>query len=794
MKPAICIGVHAVFAPRAYRRLAARRRRRASSPPTRSPTRPTPSMSARCWPKACASLWTTEDAMKHAVIVAHPNPDSFTLAVARTYCEAVTAKGHEPLLRDLYAMDFDPRLKASEIPRPHGLRAGRRCRRPNARCSRMRRSSPSSIRSGSMRRRRSSKAISTASSASASPMARKAAPAISRFWRAQDDQLHLVRRADGMGAEDRRLGCRTDPVRQAFGGALRACRAGSRAFRRHRAGHPRRCGRAPFRPGARGGGEIFLSTGFAPRRACGRFERWTRTISKKPSSPFCPSPEHYGLPQREDRAHRNPRRHRLSGRRPRLQAQARHQISLYGLIRRPKSRKAMCERELEINRRMAPEIYLEVRSILQGVDGYLRFGPDEAAAARDHVVVMRRFDQDTLFGRLCDHGKLTPELMRRTGRDRSPAFMRRPRSTTDFGGAEGFAGVLDENNTIFASMAGAPFDADAVDGLCARQRGGTGRASERPPRPRGATAGQVRRCHGDLHLNNVVPVRRQADAVRRHRIRRRFRLHRRALRSCLSADGSGAPRRAARWRMRCSTAIWKSPATMTGWRRCRCFSPAAPAIRAHVTVSRAKATAMTGRAATKRKAYFELARGFLRPPPPRLVVIGGLSGTGKTTIARRVAPASGPRAGCGDRLRSDVTRKRLMGVAEDDAPARKRLYARDQRKSVPRHGEDGARILAAGHCVVMDAVYGTAEERSDIADVAARAGARFDGLWLAADAELLASRIAGAKRRCLRCDGRGAEETACRHRARRPTGQSIDASGTPDDNRPAFVLSKLNKA
>lgn len=54
--------------------------------------------------------------MKHAVIVAHPDPESFTLSVARTYCEAVRAKGHEPLLRDLYALDFDPRLKASEIP------------------------------------------------------------------------------------------------------------------------------------------------------------------------------------------------------------------------------------------------------------------------------------------------------------------------------------------------------------------------------------------------------------------------------------------------------------------------------------------------------------------------------------------------------------------------------------------------------------------------------------------------------------------------------------------------------
>ena len=54
--------------------------------------------------------------MKHAVIAAHPDPESFTMSVARAYCDAVTLKGHAPLLRDLYAMDFDPRLKATEVP------------------------------------------------------------------------------------------------------------------------------------------------------------------------------------------------------------------------------------------------------------------------------------------------------------------------------------------------------------------------------------------------------------------------------------------------------------------------------------------------------------------------------------------------------------------------------------------------------------------------------------------------------------------------------------------------------
>lgn len=53
--------------------------------------------------------------MKHAVIVGHPDPESFTLSVARTYAAAVERLGHATLLRDLYRMDFDPRLKAEEV-------------------------------------------------------------------------------------------------------------------------------------------------------------------------------------------------------------------------------------------------------------------------------------------------------------------------------------------------------------------------------------------------------------------------------------------------------------------------------------------------------------------------------------------------------------------------------------------------------------------------------------------------------------------------------------------------------
>jgi NAD(P)H dehydrogenase (quinone) len=54
--------------------------------------------------------------VKHAIILAHPNPGSFNASVAHAYGLAATALGHKVVLRDLYALGFDPRLRATELP------------------------------------------------------------------------------------------------------------------------------------------------------------------------------------------------------------------------------------------------------------------------------------------------------------------------------------------------------------------------------------------------------------------------------------------------------------------------------------------------------------------------------------------------------------------------------------------------------------------------------------------------------------------------------------------------------
>lgn len=62
--------------------------------------------------------------MKHAIIIAHPKPDSFTASVAQAYTQACQDMGHEPVVRDLYRIGFNPCLQASELPFEESYRPG----------------------------------------------------------------------------------------------------------------------------------------------------------------------------------------------------------------------------------------------------------------------------------------------------------------------------------------------------------------------------------------------------------------------------------------------------------------------------------------------------------------------------------------------------------------------------------------------------------------------------------------------------------------------------------------------
>ncbi|MBO0741683.1 MAG: AAA family ATPase, partial [Hyphomicrobiaceae bacterium] len=140
----------------------------------------------------------------------------------------------------------------------------------------------------------------------------------------------------------------------------------------------------------------------------------------------------------------------------------------------------------------------------------------------------------------------------------------------------------------------------------------------------------------------------------------------------------------------------------------------------------------------------QAALDYLKQPPPQLVAIGGLSGTGKTSVAASLAPSLGPAPGA-IHLRTDLERKRLAGVGEFERLPQS-AYAPDARKRVYQILSEKARlVLSADHTVVIDAVFADPDVRQDVEKLAQEAGVPFQGIWLHAVPETLLKRITGRR-------------------------------------------------
>jgi predicted kinase len=204
------------------------------------------------------------------------------------------------------------------------------------------------------------------------------------------------------------------------------------------------------------------------------------------------------------------------------------------------------------------------------------------------------------------------------------------------------------------------------------------------------------------------------------------------------------------------------------------------AIRAKVTAARrefvdAGERERIGRAA---QAYFALALRLIAPPAPMLVAIGGLSGTGKSALARRFAARMPPAPGAVV-LRSDIERKRMYGVAEAErlpaeaytADATRRVYARVAGKA--------RRALTAGHSVIADAVFARPEERAAIEAVGRDCGVSCHGVFLTADLAIRLARVGGR-----RGDASDADSRVVREQEHYDLGTvgwtTLDAGGSPD--------------
>ncbi|HYH19730.1 MAG TPA: AAA family ATPase [Azospirillum sp.] len=401
-------------------------------------------------------------------------------------------------------------------------------------------------------------------------------------------------------------------------------------------------------------------------------------------------------------------------------------------------RRAACEAELRLNRRTAPTLYRGVLPVVRTPGGVLALGGEGEVV--DWVVDMRRFDGALLFDRLADRGALTPALMRDLA-EAVAAFHRDAEPRPDGGGAAAMRAVVDGNLEELRQRADL-FDPAVVARLAAL----SGAALERhggllETRRAG---GFVRHCHGDLHLRNIVLLDGRPTLFDGIEFDESFAvvdvLYDLAF-LLMDLDRRGL------WDL--ANAVFNRYMELTGDYGGLPLLPLFLSVRAAVRakVEAAAAAAQTDAAAVGERrreavAYLGHAVAALRPEPPRLVAVGGLSGTGKTTLARALAPDLGSPPGALV-LRSDVLRKRLFGRADTERLPEE-AYAPDVTARVYADIAGRARAaLAAGIPVVADAVYAHPEERAAIEAAAAQAGAPFRGLWLEAALPVRAGRVEG---------------------------------------------------
>lgn len=403
-------------------------------------------------------------------------------------------------------------------------------------------------------------------------------------------------------------------------------------------------------------------------------------------------------------------------------------------------RREMCAAEIAINGSLAPEIYLGIAAVRRTPAG-LSLGEVGAAAddAVDWLVVMRRFDEEGLLDRMAGRGALTPELMAALGARIAAFHDGLPPVRAEFCTPEAYRHSVAADGRQMIEVG------DRLDPATSRL------LSERMPAAlephvdlvaRRREAGAIRRCHGDLHLRNIVlldgrPV--PFDAIefseRIANIDVLYDLSFALMDLCERGQRPFANRLLNEWLWRIGELPGASHEEALAL--LPMFLSRRAAIRAFVD---AQAAAVSGGDTARARDYQQVALSFLQPAPPRLLAVGGLSGSGKTTRALQLAPAIG-RAPGAVVVRSDVERKRVAGVALEARMPAGSYTPEASARTYDAFLARAERVLRAGHSVVLDAVFSKPQERAAAEALAARVGVPFEGLWLDVPKEVALARV-----------------------------------------------------
>jgi aminoglycoside phosphotransferase family enzyme/predicted kinase len=437
-------------------------------------------------------------------------------------------------------------------------------------------------------------------------------------------------------------------------------------------------------------------------------------------------------------------------------------------------RHAACIREVEINRRFGSALYLGCVPIARSPVGKLAFGSDGNIV--EWAVHMHRFDQSALLSHIARQTGVWNDLARALADVVHEAHERAER-VSQSSGSEPLREIATSIATsLCKSEVASPELEPLARGLSNQISMSAATLEER------AAAGFVRRCHGDLHLGNIVmwdgrPA--LYDAIEfDEAIATIDTLYDLAF---LLMDLDHYSQRPAA-NLILNRYLWRSGDVLDlqGLVAMPLFLALRAAVRAMVTADRARQESLEARETDIEKArhYLRAALDYLEVPPAQLVAIGGMSGTGKTTLATSLAPWLG-RAPGAVHLRTDLERKSLAGVGEVERP-REDAYAPQARRRIYEVlREKVGAVLPTGHSVIVDAVFAEPEARQVIQALANDVGASFHGIWLQADAETLLKRVAARRN-----DASDATPAVVRAQLQSCVGQfsaewtAVDAGGT----------------
>jgi uncharacterized protein len=380
-------------------------------------------------------------------------------------------------------------------------------------------------------------------------------------------------------------------------------------------------------------------------------------------------------------------------------------------LRSPEQRRLLCHEEVRLNRRFAPELYLGTRAVRRR-RGEARIGGSGRIV--EHAVKMRQFPRSQQLEALLGARRIDPAELEAFGGELASTHARLPvaQAGQEWGRAAAQVASIRRN---------------AAESVCAAEPlGGTaplrtlqGRLeawadTALPLLEQRFAAGRVRECHGDLHAGNIVRLGaglRPFDCLEFDPALRWIDVADEV--SFLLADLDVRQRP-----LHAHSFLSGYLSTSGDYQACLLL----PVFRAHRALVRAKVMALSATTAGAPRAavrearrgherYVECAERALAPQPPRLVLMSGLSGSGKTWLARRLAPKLGA-----IHVRSDIERKRLGGLAplaRSGSALAQGLYGSEMTAAVhERLIECAADSLAGGYTTIVDATLGVAAERA----------------------------------------------------------------------------------